>query len=375
MKKILICSFNNISMDSRIKRYISSISGRYKIIVAGCEKSLQSFKNDFIFEDLHFYSKRKNKNIFEFINYNLFLKIKLYNLICRHKPDIIHCNDFETLLPAYLAFHNKPNKIIYDSHDLWTERIGVKRSLFHRLINYIDFLLERNITGKIFKTITVSDSIADFLSVKYRMVKPVIIKNISDESHTCESYADLSGQLFKSISGKLKFVYLGPISEERNLPMLIDSFIASHSKNSHLILIGKNYIRNYTSNESITFIDEIPEEVIPIYLEKCDIGVHPMRTDNSLNHKFALPNKLFQYMQAGLALLVFKNIETEKIINTHKNGYCIDFTDNNTIIQSINSIENSDVSRMKQNSLKAFKSSYSWNEGKIKYLNVLDSIK
>ena len=374
MKSILICSFSNLSTDSRIIRYIGSVPSNYDIFVAGCGDKPSVIGGRFNYIDLHYKAKRKNKNIREFIEYNLSLKLKLYSAVRRINPDIVHCNDFETLLPSYMALSQRRSKIIYDTHELWTGRIGVNKSLFHKLINSLDALLENLICRKLSHIITVSDSISEYLASAYNINKPAVIRNIPLTESDCSSCDSKVDEVFSKLTGKLLFVYIGPVSKERNIPLLIRTFRKANINNAHLVLIGKNQLGESLIDDKITFIDEVLEKDICCYLKRCDIGVHPLSTDSCLNHEFALPNKVFQYMQAGLALFVFKNRETENIINIYKNGFTADFANEKSILESFKSISESDVSSLKLNSLNSFRTYFGWENEKIKYLSVLYSV-
>ncbi|MDD3804031.1 MAG: glycosyltransferase [bacterium] len=353
MKNILIAAFSEVSTDSRILRYISSIANEHHVILAGCGKKPDlPYKFDFI--DIGYTGKRKNKTFFDFIDYNLILKIKLYKIIKRISPDIIHANDFETLLPSYFAFINSKSKIIYDSHEIWTERAGVRKNLSSRAINYIEMLLEKAIIHKINKVMTVSETISSYLSSKYKIRRPVVIKNIPLPSAAEVVIAEENKKLLDKLENKIKFVYTGPISKERNIPFLVSFFSNLENLNIHLLLIGKNFLKSSSAVGNITFIDQVPENHLLSLLKLCDVGVHPLRTDDCLNHKYALPNKVFQYMQSGLALFVFKNAETDNIIDSYKCGKTSSFSNEKDTRASLEEFMRSDLNMMQQNSLNAY---------------------
>jgi glycosyltransferase involved in cell wall biosynthesis len=54
-----------------------------------------------------------------------------------------------------------------------------------------------------------------------------------------------------------------------------------------------------------------------------NLGLSLDKADN-LNHRFGLPNKIFDYLHAGLPVLVSRLVELEKIVNEYKVGAYID---------------------------------------------------
>lgn len=374
MKTIAIVSFSDMRTDSRIKRYINYLIKDNNILLIANNVFEFRNKNNITAIDLSYYGGRKNKSIIDFITYQLILKWRLYKLLKLHKPDFVHANDFETLLPSYLAFINKKNKIIYDSHELWSERVGSKRNVFHIIINKIELVAEKCISRRISKIITVSDSIADYMSNAFKIERPVVIRNIPIKEAFGDVYTKYN-RLFNDLKDSVKLVYIGPISKDRNTDLFIEAFRRVNDPKLKLILIGKNLLKETISDKNIFLLDEIPESSINGILKQCDIGVHPLRTSDCLNHEYALPNKIFQYMQAGLALFVFKNAETVKIINKYKNGIYCDMSDPTIIESALIQLLKQNISEMKANSISSFSNYYNFDKEMIPYYRFIDNNK
>ncbi|MEO0288709.1 MAG: glycosyltransferase [candidate division WOR-3 bacterium] len=368
MKKILIATFSDIKSDSRILRYLNCYDKNYIVYLIGNGDFLPENKN-LIYININYRSRRKNKSFFEFLYYNFYLKYKLLVLIKIIRPDFIHSNDFETFFPSYFAFLNKKNKLIYDSHEIWCERAGVRKNSVTKILNSLEYLIERSFTKKIKYFITVSDSIKLYFEKKYKIKNIYVIRNVP----TLNNYNEIEKNIFDSVKDekRLKFVYIGPLSCERNIPFLLEIF-KDFEKDFHLTLIGKNFLR-LTNYPNIKIFDSINENKIFPTLKIFDIGVHPLKMDN-LNHRFSLPNKIFQYMASSLALFVYENVETLKIIEKYKNGFIADFSDRKNVVEKLKLFQKTDIRKMKENSYKGFLEEYNWDNEKKVYQKILKEI-
>lgn len=368
MKKILIVTFSDIKFDSRVLRYIKFCDERYTIYVIGNGDFLHENKN-LIYINLNYKSKRKNKSIFEFLYYNFYLKYKIYMIIKLIKPDLIHSNDFETFFPSYFAFLNKKNSLIYDSHEIWCERAGVRKNIITKTINYFEYLIEKSFTKKIKYFITVSESIKLYFEKTYKIKNLYVIRNVT----TLNDHNEIERNILDTVKNekRLKFVYIGPLSYERNIPFLIDIF-KDFENDFHLTLIGKSFLK-LPSYPNIKIFKSIDENKIVPTLKIFDVGVHPLKIDN-LNHKLSLPNKIFQYMASSLALFIYENYETLKIIEKYKNGFTADFSDPKSVKEKLKLFKKIEIKKMNENSYRGFLEEYNWNIEKRVYQQIISKI-
>lgn len=364
MKKFLLITFSDTGYDSRILRYIKILNEKYELFVIGNGKlNLKNIK----YINLNYSFKRKNKNIFEFFYYYFYLKFKLFFIINQIKPSFIHANDFETFLPSYLSSIRK--RIIYDSHEIWCKRDGVERNFFTRFINFFDYVFERKIIKKIKYVITVSDSIKKYFEKNYNLKNVYVIRNLpeNDLNQNCDEYIKENIKNEK----RIKFVYIGPLNNERNIDFLYEIF-KNYTDSFHLTLIGENHI-GLKNTPNIKIFGQIEENKVIPTLKLFDVGIHPMRTDN-LNHIYSLPNKIFQYMAASLVLFIFRNDETSKIVERFKNGFLADFSDKDEVLKILEKFKNLDLENFKKNSLNAFLNEYNWEKEKKVYLKILKNL-
>lgn len=375
MKSLALIVFTDIAHDSRVKKQISLFQDKFTLTVfcmSGYSDALirrEYPSTEFVF--LTIGRKTAGKNIFQYIERNILLPTYLLTILRNRYFDIIYANDFETLLPAYFCMRRKPSSLIYDTHEIWTERLGCKRTVFHRIINFAEGRMEKYIATKLRYIITVSDDIASFLENKWDYNgKIVTVRNIPSLVSSAE-IPDVTN-IKKYVDGNTVFVYAGLISRTRNTHNLIKAFSALEQQDIRLLLIGSSDfdIAEYSSGDSrIMLIGEVPETQLIHYLKLCDIGVHPLDTSVCLNHAYALPNKLFQYIHAGLALCFYYNSSIGSLINTYQNGICADMTSIEGISVQLNKILDMNIEQLKQNSLKAVKD-LNWENESLKLTDI-----
>ncbi|MCK4523780.1 glycosyltransferase, partial [candidate division WOR-3 bacterium] len=363
--------FNELCNDSRVLKHIKCFESNFHITVI-CLSSNKNTKllnllfPNICFKFIHYSGKIVNKNICQYIERQLLLKIYVIKILKQDHFNLIFCNDLETLIPAYFSNIHKPLSIIYDSHEIWTERSGCKKTIIHRFINFCEAHIEKKIVHKIRKIITVSPDIGKYFKEKWKYSKDILIlRNIPDTNYS--NNIEITRKALNIPEDIKLFVYAGVINITRNIPNLIKAFKKIVDKKNGLLLIGHSDIelKDYLNDSSnVYYINQVPENHLYHYLKIADIGIHPLNIINSLNYKLALPNKVFQYMQAGLALCIFENSATKKIIDNYKNGVYGSMNTLDDIMNNILKTSLLDIEDMKKNSQKAYSEIYNWENEK-----------
>ena len=114
------------------------------------------------------------KNVIKKISRFYFLNAEIVRAIIDTKPDIIHANDLDALLPSYIASKKIGAKVIYDTHEIFLENAGI---VSNRLFKFFWSIVERCCISKVDLVVFVSHSAADYLVKKYKIKKFLVVTN------------------------------------------------------------------------------------------------------------------------------------------------------------------------------------------------------
>jgi glycosyltransferase involved in cell wall biosynthesis len=249
--------------------------------------------------------------------------IRLFFLLLFKKADLLFSNDLDTLMPNFFVSRIKHVPVIYDSHEFFTETPElVNRKFVQRIW--------RSIEGMIFPSlkdvITVNDSIAELFKQRYGKVVKVIrnIPPAPDPGRT-RTRAELGLPADQS----LIILQGAGINIQRGAEELVEAM--QFTTNVHLIIIGggdviddlKQMRLQLKLEERITFLPKMPFDSLYHYTANADLGL-TLDKDTNINYRYSLPNKLFDYIHAGVPVLASPLVEIKKIIEHFRVGEIIE---------------------------------------------------
>lgn len=115
-----------------------------------------------------------------------------------------------------------------------------------------------------------------------------------------------------------------------------------------------NLAESANLQERTFFIDEVSPEEILSYTSSADVGISPIE-NTCLSYYYCLPNKLFEYLMAGLPVAVSDFPEMAKIVKEYEVGEVFDPEDPQDIARAINAIlrDEKKYQQYKENAKKA----------------------
>jgi glycosyltransferase involved in cell wall biosynthesis len=302
--------------------------------------------------------------------------------IAMGKPyDIYHANDLNTLPVAWWAARRSGAKLVYDSHELYVERN--RKNTASRVGKFLLSQLESFLIRRTDAVITVNESIADELSRRYRIRTPTVVMNTP--SRTFHPVNRNVTSLRESLGIKSDYrllLYAGLITFNRGLENLIQSLV--YLPDCHLVFMGygndeyKKHLLELTRRigveSRVSFFGPVPPDEVTIYAASADLGVAPIE-NACLSYYYCSPNKVFEYIQAGLAVVASDFPELRRVIHQHDIGYTFNPDDPRDISRAVNYIfENPEHwQRMKQNTLTASQY-YNWENESKKLLNLYGTL-
>ncbi len=320
MKRAIVSVVNDLSTDQRVHKVCSTLHQLgYDVTLVGRRQrsSLPLSKRA--------YSTKRMFLVFEKgpLFYACF-QIRLFLYLLFHKADILVSNDLDTLLPNYLAAGLKRCELVYDSHELFCEVPELQQSRFKRNVWKS---IERMIFPKLKHVFTVNDSIAKIYSEEYK-VNVMVLRNIPLLSNQT-GFEMISKEQLGIPPGKKIIVLQGAgINVDRGAEEAVTAM--KYVTDAVLIIIGsgdvigtlKEITEKEQLNDFVKFIGKVPFEKLLQYTHHADLGL-TLDKDTNVNYKYSLPNKLFDYIHAGVPVLASPLVEIKKIITEFNVGQCI----------------------------------------------------
>ncbi|MDY6799956.1 MAG: glycosyltransferase, partial [Bacteroidota bacterium] len=327
-KRVYIAVTNDLITDNRVHKVAQTLlKSEAEIILLGAKK----YKNTPVGKRK--YTTKRFTMIFKkgflfYAEYN----IRLFLFLLFQKFDIIVANDLDTLLASYCASLIRRKNIVYDSHEFFTEVPELVNRKFPRKVWLI---IEQLILPRIKYSYTVSESIANTYQKLYN-IEMKVVKNLP-----LYNYGSID--TFKTKNGQKQILYQGALNVGRGLEQMIDAM--QFIENGHFNIIGDGDLKNNLLNQvkekklanKVSFKGRIPFQELAVETQKADLGI-ALEENIGLNYYYALPNKLFDYIQTGVPVLVSPFPEMQKIVNKYEIGTVYDHKNPKMLAKKINEI-------------------------------------
>jgi glycosyltransferase involved in cell wall biosynthesis len=370
VKIAVVTVSNDLATDNRVNRTCNVLKeSGYTVVLVGRKRKnslpLKSQEHRCVRLNLLF-----NKGPFFYSELN----IRLLFFLLFSKIDLIFANDLDTLPASFIAHKLKrSSKIVYDSHELFTEA----PELEGRFVKKIWERIEKLILPKLDHIITVNDSIAEIFKSKYRKTI-IVIRNVSEKFDWSElkSKKDIGIPEDKEliiVQGSGLNIDRG--IEEAILAMqLIDNAILLIVGDGDVIPNAKELVKTHQLETKVLFFGKRPYKELMQFTRHASIGL-ALDKPKSLNYRFALPNKLFDYIQANTAVICSNLIEIQKIVEKYKIGISIETISPEAIAETINGLlENKEKLSAYQENCKKAAEVENWENEKVKLKVLLKQV-
>lgn len=308
--RIILCVTNDITTDQRIYRISSTLAGLpAEVSVVGVARPHS------VPLAIPFASRRLTLLFQSGPLFYAEFNVRLFFTLLVMKADVVVANDLDTLPAVFCASWLRGRKVIYDSHEYFTE---LPELVGRKCIKKIWEGIESLFLPRVKHSYTVSASIADAYEKKYG-VKMEVIRNLPFKMRSFPE-----GNPMKKASENW-IIYQGSLNMGRGLEVAIASM--QYLTGTRLIIAGSGYLEKHLKElvsqsglqDKVVFTGNLRPEQLMQYTIQADLGIS-LEENMGLNYYYALPNKLFDYIQARIPVLVSNLPEMVNIVLKYNIG-------------------------------------------------------
>lgn len=322
--KVIVSVFNNLYTDQRVEKVCKTLydNGYEPILIGNNWLGTPEMERPYPFLRIKLKSKKLRFAYVEF-------QRKLYKEILKNADNktILLANDLETLMPNYLISKKLNIPIIFDSHEIFTEMPTIQG----RWVKHIWKKIEKSFVPKIKRMITASDSYANWFAKEYDINKPLVINNLPRK-------IEFTG--IKENSKKV-ILYQGWLNYSRGIDKAI---LAMQSiDNAELWIAGggpmesefRKIAEDAKVEDKVKFLGKLRPSDLREITPKADVGLS-IEENKGLSYYYSLPNKISDYIQSRVPVVVSNFPEMANIVNNFGVGEIIENHSPEHLVAKIN---------------------------------------
>jgi glycosyltransferase involved in cell wall biosynthesis len=307
LKRAIVSVINDLVTDQRVHRHCLTLQGAgFDVLLIGRKHrgSLPITERSY---RTHRMSLPFDKGPLFYACFNIAL---LFQLLFR-RADLLFSNDLDTLLPNFLVSRMKRRPLIYDSHEYFTE----VPELVHRpRTRAVWEWLEGHLVPRLEHAFTVSPTIAEAYRSRYGV-----------QFHVIRNMPLLREMRAAEPEQPPVILYQGAVNLGRGIDLAIRAM--QHMEGAVLRIAGAGDVledmqrltQELNLTDRVQFLGRMPFDQLANITQTASIGLS-IEEDLGLNYRYALPNKLFDYIHAGIPVLVSDLPAMRSIVEKHEVG-------------------------------------------------------
>ena len=312
MKTVIVSVSNNLNTDQRVQKVCNSLhKNGYSILLVG-----RNYPKTTTLQ-LPYNTKRLNllfnKGVLFYAEFNF----RLLLFLLFRKKDILLANDMDTLLSNYIASKLQRKKLVFDSHELFSETPEI---IHKKKVKKVWLGLEQFLIPKLYNCYTVCNSIANHYKKHYNTTFSVI-RNTPIKQHSTKINLGLPAD-------KKIIIYQGAVNVGRGLELMIETM--QYLPNFIFLIVGdgkvydnlKTKVKDLQLESKVHFYGRTNPTELQSITPNAVLGIS-FEEDLGLNYRYALPNKIFDYMQANVPILISDLPEMKQIVTDYNVGEII----------------------------------------------------
>ena len=234
------------------------------------------------------------------------------------RPAVVNIHHAETLVLGLLFKWLADSKFVYDPHELEAEKngYGPKKRWFVAM-------LERLVIPYADEVFVVNRSISDEYARRYACSPPHVLMNVPRFTEPPKRSRRLHDALGLSYEKRI-CLYLGALTKGRGIEFIMDAFEAADSPEYVVVFVGYGPLQGLIEERArncsrIYFHPAVqPAEVLDV-AASADVGLCLIESV-SLSYHYCLPNKFFEYLFAGIPVVVTPLPELTRLVDEYGVG-------------------------------------------------------
>jgi len=296
--------YGEIDYDGRVQRAAEALSEHYSVslvsIDSGRGYSNPRFRSHAV--RLRSFGALKGLRHLQFWCY-------LWAVVLRERPWLVYAHDYFLTFPGWVAARLARATLHYDAHELIIpdgEQGVSRRERFF-------YAMERWVAPRAESVSAANAERARFMAEHYRLAAtPLVVRNLPAEASPCDpnDAEKRYPAIRRSSPRSLRLVFQGDMSLERGIGSFVTAMERLDSR-FELLLVGsgpdlaklQEQAAGSGLGDRVVFLGRVPRDDLQSILRTCDIGIVTYSMIG-LNNVYCAPNKLYEYAQAGLPVVV-----------------------------------------------------------------------
>lgn len=289
--------------------------------------------------------------------------------------DAVHCHDLDTLPAGWLLGLIKRVPVVYDAHEVYTDMM---RGHLPPFIVHVLAALERLLVGRCAGLITAGDLQADELHRRWRG-RPTCVGNYKrlEDFHLPDGLARRRREQLGFGPDVLLVSYVANLGRDRLISPLIEA--VAGDRRFGLILGGDGSQRSLAEQaakryDNICYLGRVPPEQVPL-LTLCSDVVYYALKPATLAMAYAPPNKLYEALAAGRALLAGDFGEIARVVRRYQCGVLMRTVTAREVAEGLGILtDRQALRRMQTNAARAAREQYNWRQAADALLGVYETV-
>lgn len=286
-------------------------------------------------------------------------------------PRVIICHDIFGLAAGVRIKKLYGCPLIYDSHELWPEADLLGQAWHGRLASFV----ERKLIRQADAVVTVSPQLARYLENIYGISKVYSAPNAEPRGRRIRPSSEGPSSL------PIKFLFQGQVARRRGIEQLLNAWndvkldkgvlYLRCPENEYFVYLRGTF-HEMLDEKRVVILQPVTEAELVSAATFADVGIIPYAGPN-LNHVFCCPNKLSQYMQAGLAILSNRLKFISELLDRYQCGLTYDAAHTESFVEAVRYlIHNPEVLQtMKRQAHRAARTEFNWECQSVEYKNAI----